>query len=147
MDGNPLTIQRRSPSLSRRISRDPAIPCEGVSWRMRLPKLILPVEHPSVCSEDRSTPQPFLPQIDRSRAYYLGLISRDQYDQRSTPKAKPPHISQPRSWTTPLASASSWCPTTPSTDALRRCGPTSSHDAPSRRSPPNSDPPTTPCAR
>jgi hypothetical protein len=30
---------------------------------------------------------------------------------------------------------------------MRRCGPTSSNAAPSRRSPPNSDTPTTPCAR
>jgi hypothetical protein len=30
---------------------------------------------------------------------------------------------------------------------MRRCGPTSSNAAPSGRSPPNSDTPTTPCAR
>src|SRR5512135_1273302 len=89
----------------------------------------------------------FLLTPDRPRGSCLGLISRNQYDRRSTPKAKPPHISEPRSWTTPPASATSWSPTTPSTDVMRRCGRTSSNDGPSRRSPSNSDTPTTPCAR
>jgi hypothetical protein len=84
---------------------------------------------------------------DRSREPCLGLIGRNQYDRRSTPKEKPPHISEPRSWTTPHASATSSSPTRPSTDAMRRCGPTSSKAVPSRRSPPNSDTLTTPCAR
>src|SRR5512135_1357322 len=89
----------------------------------------------------------FLLTPDRPRGSCLGLISRNQYDRRSTPKAKPPHISEPRSWTTPPASATSWSPTTPSTDVMRRCGRTSSNDGPARRSPSNSDTPTTPCAR
>src|SRR5512135_485832 len=60
----------------------------------------------------------FLLTPDRPRGSCLGLISRNQYDRRSTPKAKPPHISEPRSWTTPPASATSWSPTTPSTDVI-----------------------------
>src|SRR5512135_1044616 len=50
MDGNPLTFQRRSPPLSRRIRGLPAVPCEGIPRRDRLPNLLLPVGHPSVCS-------------------------------------------------------------------------------------------------
>jgi hypothetical protein len=146
MDGNPLTTQKRSPPLSRRISRSPAIPCEEVSRPRCHLDLILPIEHPSLCSRGRSTPQPISPLLDRSRGSHLGLISRDQYDQRSTPKANPPHFSEPRSWTTPPASATSWSPMTPSIDAMRRCGRTSSNDAPSRRSPRNSVTPMTPCA-
>src|SRR5512135_921981 len=62
----------------------------------------------------------FLLTPDRPRGSGLGLISRNQYDQRSTPKAKPPHISEPRLWTTPPASATSWSPTTPFTDVRIR---------------------------
>src|SRR4051794_27173330 len=105
MDGLPLTIWGCSPLLSRGISGYEAIPCEGITWRKRPSALIIPVEHPFLCRRERSTPRPDFPHTGGSRGYSLGPIGHNQCDGRSTPKEKPPHISEPQSWTTPPASA------------------------------------------
>jgi acyl carrier protein len=49
MAGNPLTFRGRLAPLSRKISGFPAVSCEGIPRRDRLPNLILPVEHPTLC--------------------------------------------------------------------------------------------------
>jgi hypothetical protein len=61
-----------------------------------------------------------------------------------SPKSHPPCGAA--SWTTPLASAFSWSPTSPCIAATPPCMPSSSTACPCQRSPSGSVRPTTPCA-
>src|SRR4051794_3467939 len=61
MDGNPLTIKKRLPLVSRRISGDPAVPCEGIPQREGPSKHIPVVEHAFACLSGKSTARPVFP--------------------------------------------------------------------------------------